>query len=132
MSPWRFRFATQCRQKQTEALDDETEAHQRKTCALPRQQRAFCGKQYAWIGWIGHYAPFASLMELALASSACAMRMLAMSISRPSSDTAPRPSFAACAIASMMRLALVTSACEGVYTRFASSICEGWIAHLPS
>ena len=55
-----------------------------------------------------------------------------MSIRRPSSETAPRPSFAACAIASRMRRALVTSASDGVNTPLASSICDGWIAHLPS
>ena len=58
--------------------------------------------------------PVAAVMAFALAISACAMRMLAMSISLPSSDTAPRPSFAACAMASMIRRALVTSASEGV------------------
>src|ERR1700680_3326878 len=60
------------------------------------------------------YVAFAAVMELALAMSACAMRMLAMSMSLPSKDTAPRPSFAACAMASMIRLALVTSASDGV------------------
>ena len=35
-------------------------------------------------------------------------------------------------MASRMRLALVTSASEGLLTSLASSIWEGWIAHLPS
>ena len=78
------------------------------------------------------YVPPEARIDSAFLSSASAMRMLAMSISLPSNDTAPFPSFAACAMASMMRRALVTSASEGVKTRFANSICEGWIAHLPS
>jgi|SRR5271165_888189 len=41
------------------------------------------------------------------------MRMLAISIIRPSSDTAPLASFEACAIASTMRRAFVTSASGG-------------------
>ncbi len=42
------------------------------------------------------------------------MRMLAMSIIRPLSDTAPLPALAASAIAFMIRRALVTSASDGV------------------
>ena len=55
-------------------------------------------------------------ITLAFSISASAMRIEAMSIRRPSSDTAPLPSLAAWAIASRMRRALVTSASEGVNT----------------
>src|SRR5881396_3824689 len=55
-------------------------------------------------------------MAAALLSSASAWRMEAMSISRPSRDTAPLPSLAACFMAATMRLALVTSASDGVNT----------------
>ncbi len=50
----------------------------------------------------------------ALVSKACAMRMLARSIRRPSSDTAPLPRWAASAMAATMRCALSTSAGVGV------------------
>ena len=52
----------------------------------------------------------------ALFNKASAIRMLAMSMSLPSSDTAPFPSFAASSIASNIRRALVTSAFDGVKT----------------
>src|SRR4029078_2912697 len=81
---------------------------------------------------VGRSGGQAMFMALALLSSASAWRIEAMSISRPSGDTAPLPSFAACFIASTMRLALVTSASDGVNTLLASSTWLGWMAHLPS
>ena len=48
--------------------------------------------------------------------SASAILMLAMSMRRPSSDTAPFPALAASAMAVTMRRALVTSASDGVNT----------------
>ena len=53
MIPRGFRLAPQCRQEKTETLDHETETHQRKTGALPGQQRALRSKQNAWIAWTG-------------------------------------------------------------------------------
>ena len=47
-------------------------------------------------------------------------------------ETAPLPSFWACFMALRMRLALSTSALEGLLTSLASAIWLGWIAHLPS
>ncbi len=61
-----------------------------------------------------------------------AMRIDAASISRPSSDTAPLPCFAASSIASRIRRARSTSSSLGEKTSFASATCFGWIAHLPS
>ena len=60
------------------------------------------------------------------------LRIGAMSTRRPSTCTAPLPSRAACAIASTMRRALVTSSGDGLNTALAAAICVGWIAHLPS
>jgi hypothetical protein len=67
-----------------------------------------------------------------LASRFSAILIEAASIRRPSSDTAPLPSAAASRIASMMRRVRSTSRGAGVNTSLASSICDGWIAHLPS
>jgi hypothetical protein len=65
-------------------------------------------------------------------SSTSAILSDAASISRPSSDTAPRPSRAASAIAATIRRVFSAAAASGVNTSLASSICDGWIAHLPS
>ena len=55
-------------------------------------------------------------IALAFSISASAMRIEAMSIRRPSRETAPLPSLAAWLIASRMRRAFVTSASDGVKT----------------
>ena len=58
----------------------------------------------------------ATSIVTAFFKSASAILMLAMSIRRPSSDTAPFPALAASAIALTIRRALVTSASDGVNT----------------
>src|SRR6266849_6800424 len=40
-------------QDQSKPLDDEAESHERNRSSLPCQQRAFRGKEYAWITKIG-------------------------------------------------------------------------------
>lgn len=67
------------------------------------------------MGEVPIYVPFTAVTELALAMSACAMRMLAMSMSLPSKDTAPRPSLAACAMASTIYLAAATRTGSSMY-----------------
>src|ERR1700732_5122092 len=74
----------------------------------------------------------ASPIAAAFFKSASAILMLAMSISRPSSDTAPFPALAASAIALTMRRALGTSASAGENTPLAGSTCGGWHGHLPA
>ena len=56
----------------------------------------------------------------------------AASIILPSNWAAPFPAFAALSSSSKILFALVTSDDGGEKTLFASSICDGWIAHLPS
>jgi hypothetical protein len=56
----------------------------------------------------------------------------AASIILPSSEAAPLPWASASFSAMMMRLAFSISAGSGENTALASSIWEGWIAHLPS
>ncbi len=70
-------------------------------------------------------------------AAAVAMRFFAIfseaaSIILPSSEAAPLPWASASLSATMMRSARSTSLAVGENTSLASSICEGWIAHLPS
>src|ERR1039458_4503237 len=44
-------------QKQTKPLDRETEGHQRKAGSIPREQRAFCRKEYPRVVQVRH-GPF--------------------------------------------------------------------------
>src|SRR3990170_910442 len=73
-----------------------------------------------------------TLIRAIFSMTTSAWRIEAASSMRPSSVTAPWPRLAASAMASRIRWARVTSASVGVNTSFASAICEGWIAHLPS
>ena len=69
------------------------------------------------VGYLSAATPQAAApIAAAFFKSASAILMLAMSMRRPSSDTAPFPALAASAIALTMRRALVTSASDGVNT----------------
>ena len=77
-------------------------------------------------------AASAALIAAAVTTMFFAIRAEAASIILPSSDAAPLPCASASLSASRMRSARSTSSAGGVKTSLASSICEGWIAHLPS
>jgi len=59
-------------------------------------------------------------------------RLLQQRFGHADAGVVDEASRAACAMASMIRLAFANSAAEGVNTSLQSAICEGWIAHFPS
>lgn len=77
-----------------------------------------------------HY--FFDCIKLFILTIFSAIRSDAASIILPSNCAAPLPSAAALANSSIILFALSTSASGGEKTAFACSICDGWIAHLPS